>query len=146
MTPRDLYAMTPIRSVKDPSYLQGCYYNHLEEAGDVNNLPGPPDDYLVEVQYIKNHCFDGRRTWTLATVWFKDKPVMVIQNAGREGDDHYERFITDAVLFKEMVDHIKSLKEQDEPLMGVVDLDQDNPALTSFYGYDLASVSEVYDY
>lgn len=53
----------------------------------------------VEIRLIKHHDFDERRFWRLATVWYKKKPVMVIQNAGREGDDFVRRYITDAVQF-----------------------------------------------
>lgn len=90
---------------------------------------------------IKNHGFiqsDYRRYWQLASVWFLDKPVMIIRNAGREGDDRQDRFITDVPLFWQMVAYLQVLKvHRGEPPKDTVNPDKDIPNLTEFYGNSL---------
>jgi len=145
-TPNDLYAMTPEIVTKDLTHLEGCYYNHVEEIGTQLMLHNVEND-RVEVRFLKDYCFDGRRVWQLATVWFDEKPVMITQNAGREGDDYAKRFITDAVAFVEMCQYIKSLLKV-EPLVSVdpVDPDEDVEGLTKFYGNELGGIFERYRY
>lgn len=87
----------------------------------------------IKVKYIKDICYDGRRVWILATVWFDEKPVMIVQNAGREGRDFEARFITDAPLYKQMLQFIESLIELEEPLEDVIDPNEDRKDLTFFY-------------
>lgn len=36
---------------------------------------------FIEVKYYMEHYFDCRRCWILASVWYKDKPVMAVQMA-----------------------------------------------------------------
>lgn len=103
---------------------------------------GLPDQARVELRYYANVCFDGRRTWELFSVWFDGKPVMLCQNAGREGDDHAVHFITDSAAYKAMVIYIRSLVEPEEPCQNVFDEDCCFAAFTEFYGH---SLSEMYD-
>jgi hypothetical protein len=111
MKPNDLYAMTPESVERGIDSLAGCYYNHLDGSGldqfALGQITG--DTSRVQIRTLKYWCFDGRRIWSLATVWFDEKPVMVIQNAGREGDDHSRRFITDFPRFCEMCAFLQSL-------------------------------------
>lgn len=92
---------------------------------------------------IKTHqCIyqDHRRFWALRSVWFDGKPIMLLQNAGREGDDHRKRYITDLAAYLEMVNHIHSLVEvqleQETFESNVTDPNKPEPNLTKFYhGY-----------
>ena len=134
MTPQQVYALTSESTTKDLGILQGCYYDHLPEVvANLYNL----EQTRVEIRLIKNFYYDGRRIWRLGTVWFDDKPVMIIQNAGREGDDHRERFITDVQLYKDMVGYINSILPFEFASERVTPLDLDMPELTNFYGQDL---------
>lgn len=143
-TANDLYAMQPEAVTNDVWRLKGYYYNHIPEVTD-DFLPDIETD-RVEMKLLKDHCFDGRRTWALATVWFDGNPVMVIQNAGREGDDHAERFITDKDKFDEMCAYIRGLipREYDRTQEDVFDKDADIPELTYFYGNSLYGEFETY--
>lgn len=138
----DLYAMTPESINKDVGELKGFYYDHLpeieENLWDINNK-----NELVEIKVLKDFDFDGRRCWTLRTVWFNNKPVMVIQNAGREGDDHRERFVTNKKKLNEMVCYLKSLQDVAD-YCEEVDADVKYKCLTSFYGNDLDGKFERY--
>ena len=100
MKPSELYEKHPESVNHDFSYLFGTYYNFLPEIGDdwgwkldwskINGLENP----RITIKTIKYFNFDGRRFWQLATVWFDDQPIMITRNAGREGDDHATRFVT----------------------------------------------------
>lgn len=125
LTPNDVYALPTQEITRNPHILVGCYYDFLEDSGiDSYDLQydACQDSMRLEIRAHKYFNFDGRRFWRLATVWFDNKPVMIIQNAGREGDDHRKRFITDPSLFWEMVAHIRTLIKHKEPeLKDVVD-------------------------
>lgn len=143
-TPNELYAMTPEETTNDVSRLVGCYYNHIpeiDEYAEFYHIETP----RIEIKYLKDWCYDGRRVWQLATVWFWNKPVMIIQNAGREGDDHRVRFITDPEQYKLMIEYIIALMEIPEPkLEDVYKPDEDIDGLTEFYGQSLDGYFERY--
>lgn len=150
MKPNDVYAM-PAQSVsRSPSDLAGCYYNHLEGSGiDEWRLQSCiAESDRLEVRTIKFFDYDGRRYWKLATVWFDGKPVMVTQNAGREGDDHARRFITDEPLFRAMCSHVASMLPPDPNCeIQVFDPDAEmGSQLTDFYNQALDEPFERYSY
>lgn len=155
MTPNELYKRMPENSHFDLDNLVGFYYNHIPEidAHDISNAN--ETEQRVLIKEYKFFDFDGRRFWRLASVWFdgtKDdkladayKPVMIIQNAGREGDDYDGRFITDEKLYLEMVTYIRSLiNDRPYQTSDVVDPDVDINNLTSFYGNELDGHFERY--
>lgn len=86
----------------------------------------------VQIRALEYHEFDYRRYWELATVWFDGKPVMITQNAGREGDDHSKSFITDAVVYGEMLGYLISLAGVDND--DLIDPNVPRGDLTAFYG------------
>lgn len=133
LTPKDLYEMKSTATL-DALALRGCYYNHVPEAGDFARLADRPRVQVRVVGYVN---IDGRRYWRLATVWFDAKPVMVVQNGGREGDDHSRRFVTDVTLFLEMVEYLKDEANND---IEAVPLSYDGADLVSFYGRSLDEV------
>ena len=150
-TPNELYKMEPERVTNDISYLVGCYYNHVKEVGEEwAEYETPFLAERIEVRYLKDYDFDGRRVWKLATVWFDGEPVMITQNAGREGDDHSARFITDGKLFMKMCHYIKTqipltpIPKTAGP--SVVDPGEDIQDLTEFYGNSLDGPFERYRY
>lgn len=109
----------PVQEVStDPIYdLRGCYFNHLEGVLDHGTYDYDTakinTDSRVVVKYHKNFDFDGRRFWRLSSLWFDGEPVAVLQNAGREGDDHSRRFITDRDKFLELCSYLRSCLKQD---------------------------------
>lgn len=142
MTPRQIYEMPAERVDNDPSHLFGYYYyNHLPEAGDKEDIRSWIHDIKQErisIRFIKDFCFDGRRVWRLAVVVFDGRPVMITQNAGREGDDHAVRFITDIDGMMRMAEFIISLKPPERiDEVERVGLDEDIPHLAEFYGQRL---------
>lgn len=145
MTPAALYERAPESADRDLTILVGCYYNHIPEASiDYYGQIYGVQQERVEIRYYKRFNFDGRRFWALASVWFDDAPVMIIQNAGREGDDHAARFITDPEQYTSMVHFIASLRQVKlDEVKDVVKATDDLP-LESFYGNSLDGHFEGY--
>jgi hypothetical protein len=150
-TANELYARST--SDKTTKYLPlhtlvGCYYNFIPEVGlesyELNEMASP----LVEVRNIFDFDFDYRRIWRLSTVWFEGSPVMIVQNAGREGDDHSVRFITDEVQYRKMIEHIIALKPVViEEVEDIISADEDmGDKLTRFYGNELDGHFARYTY
>lgn len=144
MKPSELYERKPQEEASDINTLRGSYYNHIPEID--RNMCSYFSDYSIAkntrviIKVHKHVDFDSRRYWRLASVWFDDKPVMITQNAGREGDDHHKRFITNKGLYIEMIDFIKTLFEPDTDFEGEEDVVKENDVvdgLTYFYGDDL---------
>jgi hypothetical protein len=143
-TANELYAMTPEEVSFDLSMLTGCYYNHLQEFNEYDTYLGNEEQTRVQIKTLKYFNFDGRRFWNLATVWFDEKPVMIIQNAGREGDDHAKRFITNVETFMDMGAFIKSMVLIEIGLPEKIDADADIEELTRFYGNSLNGAFQRY--
>jgi hypothetical protein len=138
MKPIELYRRQPEKVTKEIGYLKGFYYDHIPEINEEWEWElWRLDNEKIEIRFYKDHCFDDRRIWRLASVWFDGNPVMIIQNAGREGDDYSRRFITDKNKYIEMIDYIKSLIRTDNEIKDLVDLEQECGELVTFYGYTL---------
>lgn len=144
MKSRDLYARAPESTNYEVGNLVGFYYNHVPEIENAN-LPWEDPNKRVEFKCYKYFNFDGRRFWRLAGVYFDGKPVMITQNAGREGDDHRERFITDHAHYTQMVAYLMTLNQAKfEKPADVVGIDDEIPGLTEFYGNSLDGRFEHY--
>lgn len=141
-SPNDLYALEPEKILraefnKHDYVWWGCYFNHIPE---IDAYAEYEDSDKLEVHIYKDFDFDGRRFWRLASIWFENKPIMIIRNAGREGDDHVSRFVTDREGYIAMVSHILSLKKMDEALIeneDFVNPDEKITDLLDFYSNSL---------
>lgn len=150
MKPSELYARKP----EEISYeLYGFLQHHIPELEYFNF---DYDDNLktkhIEIRYYKMFDFDYRRYWALASVFFNNvydtasqqEPIMIIQNAGREGDDYNERFITNKDGYLRMMKYILSCVNTEEP--DVHSPDEDIEGLDEFYGNSLDDHFERYNY
>lgn len=140
MKPIELYAREPARRDYDISVFFGCYFNHMPEIRETlwPQMLGPGENARVEIRYYKDHSYDGRRIWRLCAAFLDGQPFMIMQNAGREGDDHYARFVTDIETYRDAVRYVKSLAPvRFEEISDVVDENADIPTLTSFYSDSL---------
>jgi hypothetical protein len=146
MTPNELYARVPEKTDKDLEILTGCYYNHIKEIESLSQYGvklDPEKNDRIEIKYYKDFDFDGRRFWRLASIWFDDKPIMIIQNAGREGDDSHRRIITDSSGYGEMIGYIAKeliiyeLQSNSKAEDGFYDADEDVEGIDDFYGNSL---------
>lgn len=140
MKPSELYARTPEDTWKDLTVLMGCYYKHLPELEEVWSRLDLSKNEKVELRVYRHVDYDVRRFWLLAGVYFDGHPVMVIQNAGREGDDYHGRFITDGGRYFSMLKYLSTLcrfQEGDQQTIELVSPDDDVKDLETFYGDSL---------
>jgi hypothetical protein len=163
VTPEELYKISlnsDIEPIYDLSYLapEGSYFNHIREldpelirsTGD--ELTHTTRNHYVKIYLLKNFNFDGRRFWRLGTVFFMDNPVMIIQNAGREGDDHRQVYITNFGTYRDMVEYIYRISrpkrpefyEQNDEYRSIVKSDENIADLIEFYGNKLGGYFEPY--
>jgi len=140
MTPEQLLKLEPFSSnewghedeTNDISILSGLYYNFIPELNGIKLSETKFE--LITIEIIKNHLFDHRRYWRLAIVYFAHFPVMIIQNAGREGDDHAKRFLLDIEMYKKMLQYLIRFATFDEE---IISLDENREDLDTFYGHKL---------
>lgn len=138
MTPRELLAREPETIGHDFAVL---FYGRdilVPELGENPQRFTTTVSERIEIRVYKHHTFScGRRFWRLAAVFFDGEPVMITQNAGREGDDHVHRFIVDAARYGAMVGHLLSLLREvafdDHRDTTRISMDDDVAGLTSFY-------------
>lgn len=130
-TPNEFYEMEPIKT----SYNLYEIDDHLEELyTEVGYIPDLEQSRVLIKYYMYEHI-DHRRVKIFGSIWFDNKPVMLFRNAGREGYDEYDRFITNESLYWEMLDYIRSLLGYSKPeLRDVIPPDEPCPRLHVFYG------------
>lgn len=148
MKPSELYERKPQETSDVLDYLIGCYYNFIPEIDESDMLYSGErkKNTRVEIRIYKYFDFDGRRFWRLSGVFLDGLPIMITQNAGREGDDHAARFITDASAYKEMIEYIRTLLPmvEVEDMEDVVSADDNINGLDNFYGNSLDGYFERY--
>jgi hypothetical protein len=140
-TPRELYALKPYKVHHD---LYPLIYLHLENEipyGDVDTNAAEAEEQ-IEIRVLADECEDGRRTWTLETVWFCGNPVMVVNSSGRDGDEYHNRYITDLIQFENMLKFLRAFCKNNEIEGLVIDLDKTIPDMTEFYN---ATLHDYYD-
>lgn len=149
---QELYEREPEYVTHDLSVI----YDHIDETDIWNYNIGKYESGMdtnadrIDIRVLKHFDFDFRRFWQLATVWFDGCPVMICQNAGREGYDHVARYITDRDKFLEMCSYIKTwIAERFEPInktpmVRTHDLTKKCDYLTEFYGNKLDGKFERY--
>jgi hypothetical protein len=140
-SPAELYAMKPVRT--------NCGFWHtvsVHLSGEVNyfgiDLDAVEKTQRMETRTLADHDYDGRRGWTLQTVWFDGKPVMVVNSSGRDGDEYHERWITDAGQFGRLVVFLKSFTSEPGGSTDFVKADAKIPAMTEFYSH---TIHDYYD-
>lgn len=136
MNAKQIYAMKPLRTSNDFSDL----YDHMIEISQFEHIIDDTDDNRIEIKTVAYHHEDYERGVTLSTAWCMGIPFMVMQNAGRGGKDHVDRFITNVnvyyicakfIMDKELHSSMSRLKHD------IIDENEDNPRLINFYGYKL---------
>lgn len=137
MTPNELYARTDFQISHDLDLLTPCsgFSTHIPEVGDA--VYGFGEQSEISFRIYKDFDFDGRRFWRIASVWIGDRPIMIIRNAGREGTDHHDRFVTDESGYRELIAICAKYRNPDHHARETGDVvapDQDIKDLTSFYG------------
>lgn len=143
ITAKEVYALPYESETNELWSLKGCYYDFLPEIDDSLYSVNPEENTRLKIKVLKDFDFDGRRFWRLQTLWFDDKPVMIMQNAGREGDDHRERFVTNKQLYLEVVEYVRKLIGQEERVTDYIDENEKYDYL-NFYSNHLHGKFERY--
>lgn len=136
MNCRQLYDM----GGKELEWVASSLYEFFNEdevlnLGEIFSVNDELKEKII-VKSIVSHSFDGRRIWSLKSLWFDNVPFGILQEAGREGYDHINRYISNTCVFKECINFINNLvgiKEED--ISDVVDENEFNSDLTEFYGH-----------
>jgi len=136
MKPSELYKLKEIGVETDIYSLRKC----LDGLDDLS-YEGVESIEGLEQRIHGFHSFDGERSWELSSIWYKDRPFMVLQEAGRGGDDHVETFLTDKEVLKELKLKIAELLDQHKKTISFSP-DEDIEDLDCFYGHEL---SEFYN-
>lgn len=95
------------------------------------------------VERVAEEHHDHRRYAQLHTLCFDGAPIALVQNAGREGDDHRRRLITDAHRFIELCHYLQTHAVDRERYARIYadTVDADTPMyeeeVSAFYGTDL---------
>jgi len=138
-SPRDLYQLKPA----DTSYFLWHFVSvHLQEELGIYDLDldSAEEGKRIEIRTIADICHDGRRTWTLQTVWFDGVPVMVVNSSGRDGDEYHQRWITNLTQFGELLNYLRNFTKRQ--IEGFVAEDTIIPNMTEFYG---GTIHDFYD-
>ncbi len=84
---------------------------------------------------------DGNRVAELHTLWFDNAPFAVVQDAGRSGDDHRQRWVTDATAYAAALQYLLQ-----HLVLGARTEDLVSPEapfypeeVLNFYGHDFAT-------
>jgi len=138
-SPKELYALKP---TEERTYLYHLLNVHLANEIDQYQFDSDAaeEEGRVVIKTIADICHDGRRTWTLETVWLDGEPVMVVNSSGRDGDEYHSRFITNLELFTRMVNYLRTFVRGQ--IDGYVQEDMVIPAMTEFYG---GTIHDFYD-
>lgn len=104
----DIYALkgtaTPVNSwvIQDHWFSElSSLSNNLNEIADVLEQEG-----RLTLKCLVNKNYDGERIATMFSVWFDDKPVLLVQDAGRGGRDHQQRWVTGHTAYLELLTYL----------------------------------------
>lgn len=145
ITAKEVYALPYESEINELWSLKGYYYDFLPEIDDPLYSISLDKNTRLKIRVLKEFDFDGRRFWRLQTLWFDNQPVMIMQNAGREGDDHRKRFITNKELYLKTLDYVRELLDEEEGdrIDDLVDENEERDYL-NFYGNHLHGHFERY--
>ena len=137
----DLYSRQPQYVTKDLTKIKDHIYESSFDEHRGLGYYGQKtfeENARVEIKIIDERIIDERRFWLLTSVWFDELPIMITQNAGREGDDHSERYISNYEAFKRLINYLRKLQNLNDNFS----VDEMNTeiyfeTLASFYGQDL---------
>lgn len=141
---KELLSLPVEKSDRDANTLLVRYTSLLPFGDfDVGWYAGLQDVPRIEIKYLKDFCYDGRRTWTLGYVEFDGTAIMMFNRAGREGDDHYDAAYFDKEKVVEMTTYLLSLIEEPSDFK-VSSLEDDAGSFEEFYGDSIHSPFERY--
>lgn len=131
MKPSFIYRQKSIRVSSNLYYLDGFLPEmKVEEEAELLNT-------RIEIRLHFHKDLGVGLHLAISSVWFDSKPVMIIRNAGRNGEER-DRFVIDSHLYHDMLSFILSLKMKFISLLELEDYvnpDTDVDALNRWQEY-----------
>lgn len=148
----DILATTPLEvKTGDQAIeeMQNSYGYFIPELGDYFCYHRDSDDErdcsLIETHEFHHHTIDYRRYHSIFGVKFDGEWVMLCQKAGREGEDHTQRYVLNSRKLGEMITYIRlnyfPIETTEE-----TPLDYDGDDLLTFYGHTHALGERTRDF
>ncbi len=94
----------------------------------------------IMYKFVIYHNVDGRRIWALGYATFDNVPFMIIQNAGREGDDYVQEYIFNEDVYEQAVELLLDIQRaipRGVRKPTIYSIEEHNKNLNSFYGYEI---------
>jgi len=131
MKPNDVYGWTPISQTTDLWRISGSF-----EDVYIDYIQDGLNTRILVKKYVNEEI--DLRSFEFFSVWLDDRPFMIIERAGRGGDDYYETYITDFKAYTDAGVYLRSLYYEDEHNKPtVMDPAKDIPDLGVFYQNDV---------
>ena len=86
---------------------------------------------------------DPRRFWSVFSVWLDGKPVACGRMAGREGDDSYDRWITDEEGYRKLASLVRTAVDAGEEIP-LTDATADLGVVVEWYGERVVPGQDAY--
>lgn len=146
-TIRELLALEPDRISYDSYEIGDLWGYHLNFFPEVHDAYGHDFDRIdeekrIKITFLKDYCFDGRRTYTLAFVSVDDEPKIIYYRYGRDGCDGYGYYSIGENGWSDLNKVLLSYCERgnDDCSHIVYNLDDEiSSSFTDFYGYNITS-------
>lgn len=144
---RDIFNLpsTPVNIKEDFFTLKGNWVpeiDHLVPDYDQEIAADIDEDGRMAIKTVIIENIDYERYAMMCTVWFDNRPVLIVQEAGRSGRDYFNRWVVDLSTYSEMLVYLTK-KFTTTPEAGIQDyleLDADVYPETffNFYGRSYA--------
>lgn len=145
MTPQELFSRTPVQVSNE---IEG-FHSHLGDYGisqfEFNKVL--EEDPNIETRFYAVANFDGYRYWMLGAVFFRGIPVLIFQEAGRNGRDHTRNIeVRDPENPNAMGDFLRYIRDNllENGRVEAVSLDTDVEDLDYFYNCKLDDIVAEY--
>lgn len=132
MTLDEFLKLEPEYISNDFSELYGSRYTFIPEINLQSFVTTISE--RIKIHVLKYFQFDHRRYWRLAVVYFDNDPIMITQNAGREGNDHAQSYIINSKNYVLMVSYLFTLTRTADVRVDLAEFDVSK--LLFFYDHD----------
>lgn len=157
---RDIFNLpsTPVDLKENLFTLKGSWVpeiDHLVPDYDPKVAADIDEEGRMCIKTVIFENIDCERYVQMCTVWFDDRPVLIVQEAGRSGRDHFNRWIVDLSCYSEMLIYLakKFTATPDAKIQDYLELDAEVYPETFFnfygksyakdFGIEVAAVEET---
>lgn len=133
---RDLYEIVEGPWIAAEDFIYDIIYNGY-------NPDNKPKNEKIDLDFVKDVCFDGRRVWQMIVVKYEGKPFGLIQMAGREGRDGGEMFVSDKETYDKAMGYLAALAVRCKDIyhdINIVNEEDESDKYDHFYSYNLKTI------